>query len=69
MAKELREIADVEAQIAKLSQQIATLSQQIAAKRLKVSQHQANVANWNYIKNLAGLKTEMGQMCKIDQEQ
>ena len=62
MTKEISEIADVEAQIAKLSQQIA-------AKRRKVVQHQANLANWTYIKNLAGLKTEMGQISKIDHEQ
>ena len=61
MAKELREIAEVETQIAKLSQKIAT-------KRTKYAQHQANLANWIYVKNVAGLKTEIGQISKIDNE-
>ena len=54
MTKELREIAVLEAQI--------------AAKRLKASQHQANVVNWNYLKTMASLKAELGQMAKVDHD-
>ena len=61
MAKELREIAEMETQIAKFTTKIAT-------KRLKYAQHQANLANWMYVKNVAGLKTEIGQISKIDNE-
>ena len=61
MAKELREIAEVEAQVAKLTTKIAT-------KRTKYAQHQNNLANWMFVKNMSGLKTEIGQISTIDNE-